>query len=160
MEDKIGVFICTGYGIAEAGAVVNGQTAGILLVLVFGAGTDYALLLVSRYREELRQHRDRHEAMAVALRRSGPAILASAGTGKTYQLTNQLLRLLFREVEPERIASYSAGDGHDPQQELDELVASSDTGGRTPPGAIGKLILVVALAWSLFQLWIASMMRG
>ena len=47
---------------------------------MFGAGTDYALLLTARYREELRRHEDRHEAMAVALRRAGPAILASAGT--------------------------------------------------------------------------------
>lgn len=42
------------------------------------------------------------------------------------------------------------------QQELDELVASSDTGARTPAGWVGTLILVVALCWSLFQLWIAS----
>jgi RND superfamily putative drug exporter len=49
-------------------------------VLVFGAGTDYALLLVARYREELRRHHDRHEAMAEALHRAGPAIIASAGT--------------------------------------------------------------------------------
>jgi RND superfamily putative drug exporter len=65
---------------AHAGLTVNGQSAGILNVLVFGAGTDYALLLTARYREELRQHEDRHEAMAVALRRAGPAIIASAGT--------------------------------------------------------------------------------
>jgi RND superfamily putative drug exporter len=65
---------------AHAGVTVNGQTAGILEVLVFGAGTDYALLLTARYREELRRHEDRHEAMAVALRRAGPAIIASAGT--------------------------------------------------------------------------------
>jgi len=65
---------------ARAGLTVNAQTAGILYVLVFGAGTDYALLLTARYREELRRHRDRHEAMAVALRRAGPAIIASAGT--------------------------------------------------------------------------------
>src|SRR5262249_4983274 len=65
---------------AHAGLTVNAQTAGILYVLVFGAGTDYALLLTARYREELRRHEDRHEAMAVALRRAGPAILASAGT--------------------------------------------------------------------------------
>jgi len=47
---------------------------------VFGAGTDYALLLVSRYREELRRHEDKHEAMTVALRNAGPAILASGLT--------------------------------------------------------------------------------
>src|SRR5215469_14585248 len=65
---------------AHAGLTVNAQSAGILLVLVFGAGTDYALLLTARYREELRRHEDRHEAMAVALHRAGPAIIASAGT--------------------------------------------------------------------------------
>ncbi len=64
----------------HAGLTVNAQSAGILTVLVFGAGTDYALLLVARYREELRRHDDRHEAMAFALRRSGPAILASGTT--------------------------------------------------------------------------------
>jgi putative drug exporter of the RND superfamily len=69
-----------GYAIAEAGATVNGQSAGVLLVLVFGAGTDYALLLVARYREELRKHEDKHEAMALALHRAGPAIVASGLT--------------------------------------------------------------------------------
>jgi putative drug exporter of the RND superfamily len=64
----------------DTGLVVNAQSAGILTVLVVGAGTDYALLLVARYREELRRHADRHEAMAVALHRAGPAIFASAGT--------------------------------------------------------------------------------
>src|SRR4029077_5322649 len=64
---------------AHAGLTVNAQRAGILDVLVFGAGTDYALLLTARYREELRRHEDRHEAMAVALRRAGPAVVASGG---------------------------------------------------------------------------------
>jgi putative drug exporter of the RND superfamily len=64
----------------NAGLVVNGQSAAILSVLVFGAGTDYALLLVSRYREELRLLPDRHAAMAVAVRQAGPAVLASGGT--------------------------------------------------------------------------------
>ncbi len=68
------------YLLAKHGLTVNAQSAGILLVLVFGAGTDYALLLTARYREELRRHQDRHEAMAVALRRAGPAVIASAGT--------------------------------------------------------------------------------
>jgi RND superfamily putative drug exporter len=69
-----------GYALAESGVVVNGQSAGILLVLVFGVGTDYALLLVSRYREELRRTEDRHAAMGVALRRAGPTVLASGLT--------------------------------------------------------------------------------
>jgi RND superfamily putative drug exporter len=64
----------------KANLTVNAQSAGILTVLVFGAGTDYALLLVARYREELRRHEDRHEAMQQALTRSGPAILASGST--------------------------------------------------------------------------------
>ncbi len=64
----------------HAGLTVNGQSAGILTVLVLGAGTDYALLLIARYREELRRHEDRHEAMAIALHRASPAIIASAAT--------------------------------------------------------------------------------
>ncbi|MGV9941903.1 MMPL family transporter [Streptomyces sp. NPDC003401] len=64
----------------HAGLTVNGQSAGILTVLVFGAGTDYALLLVARYREELRRHHDRHEAMELALGRAGPAVVASGAT--------------------------------------------------------------------------------
>jgi RND superfamily putative drug exporter len=71
----------------HAGLTVNGQSAGILTVLVFGAGTDYALLLTARYREELRRHADRHEAMSIALRRAGPAILASGGTVVLAMLT-------------------------------------------------------------------------
>jgi RND superfamily putative drug exporter len=63
-----------------ADLTVNGQSQGILTVLVFGAGTDYALLLVARYREELRRHDNRHEAMAFALHRAAPAIVASALT--------------------------------------------------------------------------------
>jgi putative drug exporter of the RND superfamily len=64
----------------NAGLTVNAQSAFILTVLVFGAGTDYALLLTARYREELRRHADRHQAMAVALGRAAPAIIASAAT--------------------------------------------------------------------------------
>jgi len=47
--------------------------------------------------------------------------------------------------------------GHESEVDLDELVASSDTGGRNPSNpSIAKLLTGVALAWSLFQLWIAS----
>ncbi|MDO7869246.1 MMPL family transporter [Nocardioides jiangxiensis] len=63
-----------------AGLTVNGQSQAILSILCIGAGTDYALLLVARYREELRNYADRHEAMAHALHRAAPAILASAAT--------------------------------------------------------------------------------
>jgi RND superfamily putative drug exporter len=65
---------------AHAGVTVNSDSTFLLTVLVFGAGTDYALLLVARYREELRRHADRFAAMRTALRRSGPAILASGVT--------------------------------------------------------------------------------
>ena len=78
---------------AHAELTVNAQSAGILDVLVFGAGTDYALLLTARYREELRRHEDRHVAMAVALRRAGPAILASGGTVILSLLTLTLAEL-------------------------------------------------------------------
>lgn len=69
-----------GYGVSEIGVTINGQSSSIMSVLVLGAGTDYALLLVSRYREELHNTPDRHEAMRTALASAGPAILASAAT--------------------------------------------------------------------------------
>ena len=68
------------YLYAEAGNTVNSNSTGILVVLMFGVGTDYCLLLVSRYREELHRVEDKHEAMSRALRRAGPALLASGCT--------------------------------------------------------------------------------
>ncbi len=62
------------------GLTVDDSTVGITSVLVFGAGTNYALLLIARYREELRRTEDRHTAMQRALRSAGPAVLASSGT--------------------------------------------------------------------------------
>ncbi|GLH99319.1 MMPL family transporter [Phytohabitans aurantiacus] len=62
------------------GLVADDISGGILTVLIFGVGTDYALLLISRYREELTRHADRHEAMRVALTRAVPAVAASAVT--------------------------------------------------------------------------------
>ena len=82
-----------GYGLTELGVTVNGQSSSISSILVLGAGTDYALLLVSRYREELRLHQDKHEAMTRALRAAGPAILAS---GLTVAIT--LMSLTFAKV--------------------------------------------------------------
>jgi RND superfamily putative drug exporter len=68
------------YLLAESGATVSSNATSILIVLMFGVGTDYCLLLTSRYREELRRIDDKHEAMARAVRRAGPAILASGLT--------------------------------------------------------------------------------
>ncbi len=79
------------------GLVVDPQSAGILTVLVFGAGTDYAMLLISRYREELQRNDNRPAAMAAALRRSFPAIAASAST-----VVLALLALLFADLNSTR----------------------------------------------------------
>ncbi|MGB6182546.1 MAG: MMPL family transporter, partial [Rhodococcus sp. (in: high G+C Gram-positive bacteria)] len=62
------------------GLSFDGSTSGITSVLVFGAGTNYALLLISRYREELRREADHRVALRHAVRRAGPAILASNAT--------------------------------------------------------------------------------
>ena len=85
------------YLLAKAGLTVNGQSAGILTVLVFGAGTDYALLLISRYREELHNYRDRHDAMLVAIRQAYPAIIASGAT-----VMISLLCLMVSELNSDR----------------------------------------------------------
>ena len=94
------------YGLAKGvGLTVNGQNAGLLPVLVFGVGTDYALLLIARYREELRRHEDRHQAMAFALRRAGPAVLASGATTSL-----GLLCLLVADLNPTRALGPVGGD--------------------------------------------------
>jgi RND superfamily putative drug exporter len=68
------------YGLAAAGAItVTGQATAILIVLMFGAGTDYCLLVVSRMREELARTGDAAGSLDVAVRRSGPAILSAGG---------------------------------------------------------------------------------
>ncbi|MGU3436141.1 MMPL family transporter [Actinomycetes bacterium M1A6_2h] len=67
-----------GTAVAElTGLTFDGSTSGITSVLVFGAGTNYALLLISRYREELVRETDHRLALKHAVRQSGPAILAS-----------------------------------------------------------------------------------
>jgi putative drug exporter of the RND superfamily len=69
------------YGLAEMFDVtVNGMNLAVMSVLIFGAGTDYALLLVARYREELRRHERPFDAMLRAVRGCGPALVASAAT--------------------------------------------------------------------------------
>jgi putative drug exporter of the RND superfamily len=68
------------HGLANAGLTVSTLSADILIVLVFGAASDYALLLVHRYREELRHHATPEGGMATALRTTLPTLVASAGT--------------------------------------------------------------------------------
>jgi putative drug exporter of the RND superfamily len=68
------------YLYAKSGATVSSNGTTIIVVLMFGVGTDYSLLLVSRYREELRRIEDKHDAMGRALRRTGPTIFASGLT--------------------------------------------------------------------------------
>ncbi|MGW5653375.1 MMPL family transporter [Streptomyces humi] len=78
---SLGVACAVVHALAEHGLVrVDGQVQGILSILVIGAATDYALLVAARCREELAAGRDRHDAALAALRRSAPAVLASAGT--------------------------------------------------------------------------------
>jgi RND superfamily putative drug exporter len=79
------------------GITPDGSVTGILAVLVFGAGTNYALLLIARYREELLLHEDRHFAMAKALRSAAPAIIASGST-----VTLALLTLSFADLAGNR----------------------------------------------------------
>lgn len=79
------------------GLSFDGATSGITSVLVFGAGTNYALLLISRYRQELRSHPDHRDALRLAVRRAGPAIVASNAT-----VVLALLTLLFASTPSTR----------------------------------------------------------
>jgi RND superfamily putative drug exporter len=86
------------YLLIEAGAItVNTEGTFLLLVLIFGAGTDYSLLLVHRYREELRSGKAPEVALPAALRESAPAIAASGGTVIAAMLV--LLVLLVADLE-------------------------------------------------------------
>ena len=79
VADRVAAIVATQV-LARLDVAWDESTIGILSVLVFGAGTNYALLLISRYRDELRRRESRHEAMGVALGRTAPAVLASATT--------------------------------------------------------------------------------
>ena len=79
VADRLAAVVATQV-MAATGVAWDESTIGILSVLVFGAGTDYALLLISRYRDELRTHESRYDAMALAVRRTAEAVLSSATT--------------------------------------------------------------------------------
>ena len=82
---------------ADPGLPVTSISTSLLLVLMFGAGTDYCLLFVSRYVEELHTPEDHHDALLVAVPRAGPAIIASAGT-----VIFAMLVLIFAELASTR----------------------------------------------------------
>jgi RND superfamily putative drug exporter len=82
------------YLLAKADIIdVDGQSQGILSVLVIGAATDYALLLIARYREELHHHENRFDAMRAAYKGVWEPILASGST-----VAIALLVLLFSQL--------------------------------------------------------------
>ncbi|WP_243769670.1 MMPL family transporter [Amycolatopsis acidicola] len=102
------VLISAGLALGSAAALIywltrqgvltlNGQTQGILLILVFGAATDYALLLVARYREELLRTKSSWDAMKIAWRASLEPVGASGGT-----VILGMLCLLFSELTSNR----------------------------------------------------------
>ncbi|MEZ0358616.1 MMPL family transporter [Mycobacterium sp. SA01] len=96
-----------GSAIAEGtGMTADGSTSGITSVLVFGAGTNYALLLISRYREELRSTEDHRAALRTAVRFAGPAIAASNAT-----VVLALLTLLFASSPSTRSLGVQAASG-------------------------------------------------
>ncbi|MFC5177632.1 MMPL family transporter [Nocardioides taihuensis] len=79
IADRVAAVLAT-QGLDLLGVPFDESTVGILSVLVFGAGTDYALLLISRYRDELKMHEDRYVAMTRAWRRTAEAVISSAST--------------------------------------------------------------------------------
>ena len=107
---------------------INGQSSSIMSVLVLGAGTDYALLLVARYREELHHTVDKHEAMRTALASAGPAIFASAAT-----VIAALLCLTHRQGQRHRRPRPDRRDRHRLRGALDADPAAGAADDLRPP---------------------------
>jgi RND superfamily putative drug exporter len=97
----VGTAVASGLGLSP-----DGSTSGITSVLVFGAGTNYALLLISRYREELGRVDGHLEALTIAVRAAAPAIVASNAT-----VVLALLTLLFASAPSNRSLGVQAASG-------------------------------------------------
>ncbi|MEA2467325.1 MAG: putative drug exporter of the superfamily, partial [Thermoleophilaceae bacterium] len=99
----VGVSYTIAQGIVHIGAdaadtTIDRTAVTLLAILMFGAGTDYCLLMVSRYTSELRDHEDKHEALRRAYERAAPAIAASG-----LVVAGALLMLLFASLHSNRI---------------------------------------------------------
>jgi RND superfamily putative drug exporter len=105
LADGVARFVVAALG-ESLGFTIDPSIAGIQSVLVFGAGTNYALLLVARYREELLRTADRFAAMRTAVRGAGGAILAS---GSTVALS--LLLLLLGSLDSTRALGFACAVG-------------------------------------------------
>ncbi|MGJ3507938.1 MMPL family transporter [Enemella sp. A6] len=105
VADRVAAIVTTRAGEAF-GLTLDASTAGITSVLVFGAGTNYALLLVSRYREELRRFDNHRDALARASQHAAPAILASNIT-----VVLALLTLVLATLPNTRMLGMSAAVG-------------------------------------------------
>lgn len=103
--DQVGAVVGTAVA-AATGLNPDGSTAGITSVLVFGAGTNYALLLISRYREELSRRSAHRDALRVAWRAAAPAIVASNAT-----VVLALLTLLLASAPSNRSLGVQAAAG-------------------------------------------------
>src|SRR4051812_31166634 len=99
----VGVSYTIAQGIVHIGAdaantTIDRTAVTLLAILMFGAGTDYCLLMVSRYTSELREHEDKHEALRRAYVRAAPAIAASG-----LVVAGALMMLLFASLHSNRI---------------------------------------------------------
>jgi RND superfamily putative drug exporter len=103
--DRVGSVVGTAVA-SGLGMDPDGSTGGITSVLVFGAGTNYALLLISRYREELGRAENHRDALQAAVRAAAPAIIASNAT-----VVLALLTLVFASAPSNRSLGVQAASG-------------------------------------------------
>ena len=103
--DRVGSVVGTAVA-SGLGMNPDGSTGGITSVLVFGAGTNYALLLISRYREELGRTENHRDALQASVRAAAPAIIASNAT-----VVLALLTLLFATAPSNRSLGVQAASG-------------------------------------------------
>jgi RND superfamily putative drug exporter len=99
----VGISYTIAQGVVHIGAnaadtTIDRTAVTLLAILMFGAGTDYCLLMVSRYTSELREHEDKHEALRRAYVRAAPAIAASG-----LVVAGALMVLLFASLHSNRI---------------------------------------------------------